>query len=317
MTGPKAAPRTIPGVTPALRARLRTVFAVTTRISPQLAARLALTLFLTPPRRRLDAVDVAVVARATKRRLAVPGGHVAALEWTPGAQHGAAGTTDATTASGTVRVEPKPPPTVLLLHGWGSHAARFGSFVDPLLAAGYRVVGIDAPAHGESTGKRSDLAQFRAALRLALQEFAPVVGIVAHSMGASAAVWQLAEEPHAELRALALLGMPRDVGYMMESFALILDLRADVKRRLIDQFTRRFGDPPSAFSAHRFAARLGVPTLVVHDEEDDVAPLEHAVEFAALTPGGLLRTTRGLNHSGALRDAAIIDEIVAFLGARN
>ena len=25
---------------------------------------------------------------------------------------------------------------VLLLHGWGSHAARFGSFVEPMLAAG-------------------------------------------------------------------------------------------------------------------------------------------------------------------------------------
>ncbi len=301
MTGPAGAPRTIPGVTPALRARLRSVFSVATRISPRLAAGLALTLFLTPPRRRLDAVDVAVVARAHKHKLAVPGGHVAALEWTPDA----------------VRGEPARLPTVLLLHGWGSHAARFGSFVEPLLAAGYRVVGIDAPAHGESTGKRSDLAQFRVALRVALQEFTPVVGIVAHSMGASAAVWQLAEEPHAELRALALLGMPRDIGYMMESFALILDLRADVKQRLIEQFTRRFGDPPGAFSAHRFADRLGVPTLVVHDEGDDVAPLEHAVEFAALTPSGTLRTTRGLNHSGALRDAAIIQEIVGFIGARN
>lgn len=305
MTGPAGAPRTIPGVTPALRARLRTVFAFATRISPRLAARLALTLFLTPPRRRLDAVDVAVVARARKHRLAVPAGHVAALEWQPVAN------------SGDARATEGHPRTVLLLHGWGSHAARFGSFVEPLLAAGYRVVGIDAPAHGESTGKRSDLAQFRAALQRALQEFAPVVGIVAHSMGASAAVWQLAEEPHADLRALVLLGMPRDVGYMMESFALILDLRPDVKQRLIEQFTRRFGDPPGAFSAHRFAARLGVPTLVLHDEGDDVAPLEHAVEFTALTPGGTLRTTRGLNHSGALRDAAIIDEIVNFIGARS
>jgi pimeloyl-ACP methyl ester carboxylesterase len=133
-------------------------------------------------------------------------------------------------------------------------------------------------------------------------------------MGASAAVWQLAEEPHAELRALVLLGMPRDVGYMMESFALVLDLRADVKQRLIEQFTQRFGDPPSAFSAHRFADRLGVPTLVVHDEGDDVAPLEHAAEFAAKLSDSRLRQTRGLNHSGALRDATIIDEIVAFLG---
>lgn len=309
MSGPAGAPRTIPGVTPALRARLRSVFSILTRVSPRLAARLALTLFLTPPRRRLDAIDVPIVARATRHRLAVPAGEVAALEWAvPAPERGPAASDPA--ASCTM-------PTVLLLHGWGSHAARFGSFVEPLLAAGYRVVGIDAPAHGESSGKRSDLAQFRVALRRALQEFAPVVGIVAHSMGASAAVWQLAEEPHANLRGLVLLGMPRDVGYMMESFALVLDLRADVKALLIEQFTRRFGEPPDAFSAQRFAARLGVPTLVVHDEEDDVAPLQHAIEFASNTPGSTLRTTRGLNHSGALRDAEIIGEIVDFLGGLN
>lgn len=305
MTGPTRAPRTIPGVTPALRARLRRIFAILTRVSPRLAARLALTLFLTPPRRRLDAVDVPVVARASRHRLPVAAGHIAALEWAP------ASVRHVESADLT-----KPPQTILLLHGWGSHAARFGSFVEPLLTAGYRVVGIDAPAHGESSGKRSDLAQFRLALHSALQKFAPVVGIVAHSMGANAAVWQLTEEPHADLRSLVLLGMPRDAGYMMESFALVLDLRADVKHMLFEQFTRRFGEPPGAFSAHRFADRLGVPTLVVHDEQDDVAPIEHAMEFAAKLSGSQLRRTQGLNHSGALRDPAIIREIVAFLDDR-
>lgn len=300
MSGPTGAPRTIPGVTPALRARLRSIFSAVTRVSPRLAARLALTLFLTPPRRRLDAIDIPIVARATKHRLAVAQGQVAALEWVP--------PSSVTGATGSGRE-----PTVLLLHGWGSHAARFGSFVEPLLTAGYRVVGIDAPAHGESSGKRSDLAQFRSALRRALQEFAPVVGIVAHSMGASAAVWQLAEEPHPDLRRLVVLGMPRDAGYMMESFALVLDLRPDVKRMLYTQFTRRFGEPPGAFSAHRFAARLGVPTLVVHDEQDDVAPLEHAREFATRLGRSHFKLTRGLNHSGALRDAATIAEIVTFI----
>lgn len=296
MSGPTVAPRTIPGVTPALRARLRRFFTFATRLSPQLAARLALELFLTPPRRKLDAVDVPVVARAVRRRLTVERGSVAALEWPP--------------ANATDR-----PPTVLLLHGWGSHAARFGDFVAPLNAAGFRVVGIDAPAHGESTGRRSDLGQFRSALRVALREFAPVTAIVAHSMGANAAVWQLADEPHPDVRALVAIGMPRDAGYMLESFALVLDLRPDVARRLREQFTRRFGAPPEQFSSHALAARLAVPTLVVHDVDDDVAPADHAREFAAKLRQSHYRETRGLNHSGALRHADTIGEVVDFVRA--
>lgn len=253
-----------------------------------------------PPRRRLEPVDMPVVARATRRVVPIGSGRVAALEWSPPA---------ARVASHAQARQP----TVLLLHGWGSHAARFGHFVDPLATQGFRVVGLDAPAHGDSPGRRSDLSRFRAALRAALVAFAPVTGIVAHSMGASAAVWQLADEPHPDVRALVVIGMPRDVGFMMDSYALVLDLRPDVIRRLRTLFTRRFGAPPEQFCAHSLAARVAVPTLVVHDRDDNVAPAEHAREFAARLRHGRLHETRGLNHSGALRDAATIDEIVAFL----
>jgi pimeloyl-ACP methyl ester carboxylesterase len=304
LSGPTAAPRTIPGVSAELRGRLQRLFAFATRLSPTIAARLALELFLTPPRRKLDAVDVPVVARAAQRAIAVGRDRIAALEWAPAT----AGPAAAASAGGAER-----PPSVLLLHGWGSHAARFGHFVDPLAAHGFRVVGLDAPAHGDSTGRRCDLSQFRAALRVALAEFAPVTGIVAHSMGASAAVWQLADEPHPDVRALVVVGMPRDVAYMMESFALVLDLRADVARRLRSLFTQRFGAPPEHFSAHALAERLDVTTLVVHDLDDDVAPTEHAREFAARLRHSHFRETRGLHHSGALRDASTIAEIVAFL----
>jgi pimeloyl-ACP methyl ester carboxylesterase len=108
--------------------------------------------------------------------------------------------------------------------------------------------------------------------------------------------------------------MPRDVGYMMESFMLVLDLRADVRAQLRRQFVARFGTTPESFSAHALAARLRLPTMVVHDEDDDVAPLEHARLFATGLGDGRLSITRGLNHSGPLRDATTIANIVAFIG---
>ena len=286
-------PRTVPGVTPQLRARLQRLFDAASRISPRLAARLALELFVLPPRRPMDAVDVPVVARATRPELRLGRQRVHALEWRPpGARDDS--------------------PAVLLLHGWGSHAARFGGFVDPLLARDFRVIGIDAPAHGESAGRRSDLGQFRAALAAALARFAPVECIVAHSLGACAAVWQMADAPHPDVRSLVVIGMPRDVGYVMESFELVIGLRPDVRHELRRAFTARFGAAPESFSARALADRLHVPTLVVHDEDDDVAPLEHAREFAQALGHGRMRASRGLNHSGPLRDPASIAEIVRF-----
>src|SRR5687768_13117485 len=41
-------------------------------------------------------------------------------------------------------------PAVLLVHGWGERAASLGAFVAPLVGAGFRVVGVDLPGHGET-----------------------------------------------------------------------------------------------------------------------------------------------------------------------
>jgi pimeloyl-ACP methyl ester carboxylesterase len=290
----RQAPRHVPGLTPALRARLQRFFAVATRVSPSLAARLAFELFMTPPRRRIEPQDVPVLARAERHPLPLDRGSVRAFEW-----RGASTPADA--------------PGVLLLHGWGSHAARFGSFIAPLEAAGLRAVGLDAPAHGESPGRVADLSRFRAAMEAAVARFAPIRGIVGHSMGASATVMSLAERHPPQLQAIVLVGMPSDMGYIMDSFELLLGLRADVRARLRRHFTQRFGAPPETWSNHAVADRLHVRTLLVHDEDDDVAPIEHAQRLAELLTGGQLHATRGLAHSGALRDAATIARIVAFI----
>jgi pimeloyl-ACP methyl ester carboxylesterase len=107
--------------------------------------------------------------------------------------------------------------------------------------------------------------------------------------------------------------MPRDVGYMLDSFCLVLDLGKDVQAGLRREFVRRFGATPEEFSPHALAARLHVPTLVVHDADDDVAPIEHAQQFVAGLGSGRLNITTGLNHSGPLRDPETIANIVAFV----
>jgi pimeloyl-ACP methyl ester carboxylesterase len=56
-----------------------------------------------------------------------------------------------------------------------------------------------------------------------------------------------------------------------------------------------------------------IPVLVVHDEEDNVAPLAQGHALAAAIPGARVLLTRGLGHSGGLRDATTIERVVAFL----
>ena len=53
--------------------------------------------------------------------------------------------------------------------------------------------------------------------------------------------------------------------------------------------------------------------LVVHDEEDNVAPIVQGAALAQSIPGAILWRTRGFGHSGALRDPATIQRVIEFL----
>src|SRR5215468_8096629 len=117
-----------------LQSALRTTFPVLSAVAPPLAARLAGRLFATPPRHKTSEREWIVLSRATPGRVRCGRRTIATWSWGEG-------------------------PTVLLVHGWGSRGARLHSFVEPLVAAGYRVVAFDAPGHGDTAGRTSSLPE--------------------------------------------------------------------------------------------------------------------------------------------------------------
>lgn len=283
--------RVVPGVTPDLQRRLQRFYAIVQTFSPSLAASLALRMFLTPPRRKLDATDAPIVAQAV--RTLVSNGADSFTTWTWG-----------DTA-----------PVVVVIHGWGSHAARFGNFIAPLRAAGYSVVGIDAPAHGASPGRTSDLPRFRDSLIAVLRTHGPVHAVIGHSLGGAATLTVLAETKEFHPARICLFGVPADMDYILESFAMMLGLRPRALALLRAKFEKKFGRPARAISIAAAAPFVHIPTLIVHDEDDNVAPFAQAQALVGEIAGASLYVTHGLGHSGGLRDAATIERVIAFLKA--
>ncbi len=69
--------------------------------------------------------------------------------------------------------DPKTQPYVLLAHGWSSHATRFLPWIGRLRGADYAVVAFDQPAHGLSSGHRSNLLEFANTLEAVARRFGP------------------------------------------------------------------------------------------------------------------------------------------------
>ncbi|HEX2789731.1 MAG TPA: alpha/beta fold hydrolase [Steroidobacteraceae bacterium] len=285
--------RNIPGLTPARQRRIRTVFRLLTALSPALSARCAARLFITPRTRRISDQDAAFLATAASRRLSTPHGAVQIYEW------------------------PGTGPAVLVLHGWISYAGQLRSIIEGLLAHGLRVVAFDAPAHGRSGGRQADLPSFRDALAAVGSACAPAGAILAHSFGAiTAASWLAEDAAAAHLRAAVLVGLPRDIGYLFESFTMAMGLRADVIQRLRALFRARYGGDPEDYSAPALARRIHIPVLLVHGGADEYIPAAHAQEVALQLRDGHIQVIAGLNHSAPLRDPHTIELMARFISER-
>ena len=287
--------RTVPGLTPALRGRIRWWFRIVSAVSPALAARLAMRLFLTPLTRPIEPEEEQFLATARARTLAVPSGALQVYEW-PVPALGA--------------------PTVLVVHGWISHAARMAALVRALHSRGFRVVAFDAPAHGRSGGKQVDLHAFRAAIHTVIAACGPVQGVLAHSFGALTTATWLAEDRPAEVRAAVLVGMMSDLGYIFDSFAQVLALRPDVLSKFRDVFRTRYGAYPEQVSTGELVRELHLPVLVVHGGSDDVVPSAHAHEVSKELRDGQLLIAPDLGHGAPLRDPATVTQIADFLVAQ-
>jgi pimeloyl-ACP methyl ester carboxylesterase len=253
----------------------------------------ALRLFLTPVRRKLNPADEAAMYSARHHFVRCSNGNpIHVYEWGEG------------------------PRTALILHGWGSHAARFTALVGALTERGWRVLAPDAPGHGESPGSTSSLPQFMAALDAVMEQLGPVQALVGHSMGSLAIAMRLSDSrspPPATLTQAVLISMPSGVPFLADSFRQLFGIGESTAAHGRRLFERRFGAVPEAFLALAPGTRIELPVLLVHDEADDVVPFEHSRQLLARLPGAKLLATHGLGHSWLLRDPATISAIAQFM----
>lgn len=192
---------------------------------------------------------------------------------------------------------PGPGPRVLLLHGWESNSARWEGLWLQLRAAGFDLMAIDAPAHGYSGGDRFTAVRYAGGLAEALDQYAPRA-IVGHSAGAMAALYCLANlRPEYAPDKLVLIGMPAGLDGLLRAYQRILGVSDRVMRRLNEAAERRYGFPLPAFLMPPLAARIHAPGLIIHDHDDELAPLAEARAVHQAWAGSRLMVSRGLGHS--------------------
>ena len=265
---------------------VRTELDLLARISPSLADRRASALFGTPPRAGL-APEPGTPGRNAERFTVTSGRHeVAAWAWGEG-------------------------PVVVLVHGWRGHAAQLSGFIAPLVRSGFRVVAFDQPAHGRSTGRRTNLLEMAEALQAVVRAVGPVHAVVAHSLGATATA--LALHDHLPAERVVLLAPPAEAPYFAHQMAAVLGLSPERAAGMLAQIERDVGVQLESLDVRRFGSWIRQPALIFHDLGDREVPFAHGRAIADVWPLARFVPLQGLGHRRLLGDAGVIHEAVAFL----
>jgi pimeloyl-ACP methyl ester carboxylesterase len=265
---------------------IREVLTALSSLSPLLSACCAELLFRTPPRQRRTRRERAILATARFEAIAGDFGPIATWKWGDG-------------------------PVVLLVHGWGGHAGRLVRYVDSLKTAGFSVVAFDAPGHGRSAGRQVQLPEIARSIVAVGARFGPFAGVVAHSLGAAAAV--LAMRSGLQVERSVFLAPPANLEELTRRFGrhfrIPPQITESLKKRLMDRYQFCW----SEFHVARWAVAMSSPLLVFHDRGDCRVPLSEGTAIARAWPGGRLVLTRGLGHHKILRAPEVIRDAVAFL----
>lgn len=267
-------------------------FAASALLFPELAGALAERLFLTPPRAEygetaLDLLD------ARSSFLTHKGRRIATWEW-GWRSRGA--------------------PAVLLAHGWGGHTAQLRGFVFPLLAAGFRVIGFDQPAHGLSEGRLTGLPDFAEVLAEVAARCDHPEAIVAHSVGGAAAAFAMSRG--LPIRRAVLVSPPADVVGYSRRFARWHWIPEPVRSSMQAAIEERYGVRWEELEIERMAPRISAEALVIHDREDRVVPVRQGERFAKAWRDARLLVTEGLGHGRILRDARVTGAAADFIAGR-
>lgn len=203
------------------------------------------------------------------------------------------------------------PKKVLLVHGWSGRGTQLHSIADKLIKNGYSTVSFDAPAHGKSPSKNSDMTEFIASILELEKKHGPFEYAIGHSLGAMSVLNSI--KKGLKVKKAVTIGSGDVIKDIMDDFANKLGMNIATGNLMIRLFEKKFGETINTYSAYMAAQSVKIPVLVFHDENDADVPVSAAHHIHKYLDNSELIITQGLGHRKILGDNKVIKKIIQFL----
>lgn len=276
--------------TPALIRVTRWLYPRLERWAPSVADRIFRLVFYVPVSYRVPDKEKEAAASADKFQIEVTGKKIQGYSW---------GDTSK--------------PYVLLVHGWAGRATQFRKFIEPLNTAGFRVIGADGPAHGQSEGRRTSILEFESMLHALFRKFGEPTAVITHSFGGAAVLYSVMHG--LPVKTLVNIASPTHEDEILKTYLRAINGSWPSAERFKKFVVKATGKTFHEFTAIYAVQHLKDPIhlMMVHDEEDRDVVIHQAEEFIKVYPSARLYRTSGLGHTRILKDEQVIREVVGFI----
>lgn len=209
-------------------------------------------------------------------------------------------------------------PVILCAHGWGAWWQQYSVYIEPLTAAGFRVVAWDAPSHGDSApGEfgpgRSGMPDLAAAIEAVADAVGPVHGLIAHS-GATLAAMQTMRRGVRPGR-VAFISTSVAASDQLAYFSRQLGWGPKIIGHAVDAIEQGFDVTMADWELIDGLPTELPPLLMLHHEVDGQTPLAGARRLAERWPDARLRITADHDHHRILWANWTLSQIVDFMSA--
>jgi len=198
---------------------------------------------------------------------------------------------------------------ILLAHGFNSNASRWRLLVN-LLKSKYQVIALDIPAHGNSDWKRINGLLYAQVIEVVMQHFKPQF-IVGHSFAGIAFSYYFSKMDFIPIEKMVLMGAPNELTDVTNVFFNIINANEKVQAAYYKAFEEKFGYTVNYFTLSKLLKEVPYPTLIIHDENDDIASFDGAKTIHHSLCNSKFFPTKNLGHS--LQGRTVFKEILHFL----
>lgn len=198
---------------------------------------------------------------------------------------------------------------ILLAHGFNSNASRWRLLVN-LLKADYQVIALDVPAHGNSDWKRVNGLLYAQVIEVVMQHFKPQF-VVGHSFAGMALAYYFSKLNFIPIEKMVLMGVPNELADITNIFFQTINASEKVQATYYKAFREKFGYEVDYFTLSKLLKEVSYPTLIIHDENDDVASFEGAKAIHQSLKNSRFLPTKNLGHS--LQGRTVYKSILHFL----